>query len=244
VGLREFRTELPSTQTEALRRARDGAASGTVVVARRQTAGRGRLDHSWASPEGGLYLSLIVRSPHGFRSVLPLAVGARIARALADRYSVHPVLKWPNDLVILEGPHARKLAGILIDEVDSPTLGRATVVGVGLNVATPREEFPAEVRPRIVTLAELVRRTPPLREVEDVTTEAIRSATEFLEQPGGAAALLEECRAALHGVGRRATVDGTLTGVIRTLGDEGELWLTTRAGPVAIRAGDVVVEEA
>ncbi len=244
VGLREFRTELPSTQTEALRRARSGASSGTTVVARRQTAGRGRLDHAWTSPEGGLYLSLVVRAPKENRALLPLAVGARVARALADRYGVRSVLKWPNDLLVLEGRRARKLAGILTDEVDSPTLGRAAVVGVGVNVTTPRSAFPPELAARVVTLADLMDEPPSLDSLEEVVVEAIESAAAGLDAPSSVPALLEECRAALHGVGRRATVDGTLTGVIRALGDEGELWLATRDGPVAIRAGDLVVEEA
>jgi len=244
VGLREFRTELPSTQTEALRRARAGAPSGTTVVARRQTAGRGRLDHAWASPEGGLYLSMILRAPTQNRALLPLAVGARIARALADRYGIHPVVKWPNDLLVVDGRRARKLAGILTDEVDSTTLGRAAVVGVGLNVSTPIGAFPTELAGRVVTLQELVREPPSLDALEEVVVAAIESAADGLDSPGLVPAILEECRAALHGVGRRATVDGTLTGVIRALGDEGELWLATREGPVAVRAGDLVVEEA
>ncbi len=244
MGIREFRTELPSTQTEAIRRARAGAPHGGTVVARRRTSGRGRLDHAWSSPEGGLYLSVVVRAPTENAALLPLAAGARIGRALADRYRIHPVLKWPNDLLILEGRRTRKLAGILTDEVDSPTLGRAAVVGVGLNVSTPVAAFPPALAPRVVTLAELMPVPPSLDALEEVVVEAIVSAAEALASASHVPAILEECRAALHGVGCRATVDGTLTGVIRALGDEGELWLTTREGPVAVRAGDLVVEEA
>jgi BirA family transcriptional regulator, biotin operon repressor / biotin---[acetyl-CoA-carboxylase] ligase len=248
LGEREFRTELPSTQTEAVRRARDGAAEGSRVVARRQSAGRGRMDHSWASPEGGLYVSLIFRSPRaeatGEASLLPLAVGASLGRAFAERCGVRVALKWPNDLLALTKSGPRKLAGILVDEVDSPSLGRAAVIGVGVNVATPLEKFPREVRARVVTLAELVHPTPSLDSVEELVAGAATSAVRTLASPGGAESVLAEVRAQLHGIGRRATVDGTLTGVITALGDEGELWLRTAEGPVAVRAGDLVVEEA
>jgi len=239
---REFRTELPSTQSEAVRRAREGAPAGTRVVARRQTSGRGRLGHGWASPDGGLYLSVIFRAPHPDSSLLPLAVGARIGRALADRYGVRAVLKWPNDLLVVEGGKARKLGGILVDEVDSPTVGRAAVVGIGLNVATPLSAFPPDVRPHLVTLGHLVHPTPSLEEVEGLVVSACESALDTLASPGGAETVLGECRAALHGLGRRATVDGSLSGVITALGEEGELWLATPSGPVAVRAGDLVVE--
>jgi BirA family transcriptional regulator, biotin operon repressor / biotin---[acetyl-CoA-carboxylase] ligase len=244
VGVREFRSELPSTQAEAVRRARDGAPSGTRVVARRQTAGRGRLDHSWASPEGGLYLSLVLRSPRGGSALVPLAVGARVSRTIAERYGVRPALKWPNDLVVVTDGRPRKLGGILVDEVDSPSLGRAVVVGIGLNVAAPLSAFPPEMRPRVVTLGLLVHPPPSLADVEEAVSAAAESAVQALETPGGAETVLAECRAALHGVGCRATVDGTLSGVITALGEEGELWLATAQGPVAVRAGDLVVEEA
>ena len=61
--LREYYDELPSTQQRAIVLARAGAPEGTHVVAGRQRRGRGRLDHTWSSPDGGLYLSTIVRAP-------------------------------------------------------------------------------------------------------------------------------------------------------------------------------------
>ncbi len=242
MGGREFRAELPSTQTEAIRRAREGAPAGTRVVARRQTSGLGRLDHRWASPDGGLYLSLILRAPRSDASLVPLAVGARVGRALAERFGVHPRLKWPNDLLIVDRGPPRKLGGILVDEVDSTELGRASVIGIGLNVSTPPAAFPPEVRSRVVTLGQLVDPVPPLEEVEELVVRAASSAVETLGSPGGAETILAECRAVLHGFGHRATVDGTLAGVITALGEEGELWLRTPEGPVAVRAGDLVVE--
>lgn len=242
--LREFRAELPSTQTEAVRRAREGAPDGTRVVAGRQSAGRGRGDHRWASPEGNLYLSLVLRAPRDHRTILPLAVGARLRSALDDRYRVPSVLKWPNDLLVLGTERPRKLAGILVDAVPSPMLGVAAVVGIGLNVAAPSEAFPADLRARVVSLSELTPSAPVLEEVEEVAVTAARSAVASLATAGGASEILAECRSALHGVGRRATVDSTLTGVIRTVGEEGELWLDTPSGAVAVRVGDVVVEEA
>lgn len=242
--LREFRAELPSTQTEAVRHAREGAAAGARVVARRQSAGRGRGDHGWASPEGNLYLSMIFRAPIENRTLLPLAVGARLRSALERRFQVRSVLKWPNDLLVLGNGPPRKLAGILVDAVPSPTLGVAAVVGMGVNVRAASESYPREVRARVVSLGELMPSPPDLMDVEEVAAAAAASAVASVATPSGAAEILGECRSALHGVGLHATVDATLTGVIRTLGEEGELWLDTPSGAVAIRSGDLVVEEA
>lgn len=241
--LREFRAELPSTQTEAVRRAREGAPEGTRVVARRQTAGRGRGDHRWVSPEGNLYVSLVLRAPNEHRTLLPLAVGSRLRAALARRYLVQSVLKWPNDLLVLGDRPPRKLAGILVDAVGSPTLGVAAVVGIGVNVNAPPESYPEAVRARVVSLSELTPSPPVLEEVEEVAAEAAASALTAVATMAGVSEILSECRSALHGVGRRATVDATLTGIIRALGEEGELWLDTPSGAVAIRSGDLAVEE-
>jgi BirA family transcriptional regulator, biotin operon repressor / biotin---[acetyl-CoA-carboxylase] ligase len=243
VELREFREELPSTQAEAIRRARNGAPEGTRIVARRQSEGRGRDGHRWASPEGNLHFSLILRAPAEHRTLLPLAIGARLRSALERQYQARSVLKWPNDLLVLGKGPPRKLAGILVDAVPSPTLGTAAVVGIGVNVGARAEEYPAELRPRVVSLAELSRSKPPLGEVEELTAAAVESAARDLAGPVGATGILAECRAALYAVGRRATVDSTFSGVIRALGEEGELWLDTPTGPVAVRSGDLVVEE-
>jgi BirA family biotin operon repressor/biotin-[acetyl-CoA-carboxylase] ligase len=243
VELREFRAELPSTQTEAVRRAREGAVAGTRVVAGRQTAGRGRVDHTWASPDGGLYVSVILRGPRGRPTLLPLAVGARLRSGLAGRYGVETRLKWPNDLVVPGPPRTRKLAGILVDRVDTPTLGVAAVVGIGVNVASPPDAYPADVRERVVGLGELSNAPPILADVEDLAVRAAESAVLALSTASGASQLLEEIRSALYAVGRPAKVDRTLAGIIRTVGEEGELLLETPSGGVAVHAGDLAVEE-
>ena len=121
-----------STSTRLLAKADAGAASGSVVAAELQTAGRGRLGRSWHAALGSaLTFSLLWRFQQGAASLsgLSLAVGVALARALAA-HGVDAQLKWPND-VLWRG---RKLAGILI-EMRGDALGpSAAVIGVGLNV--------------------------------------------------------------------------------------------------------------
>ncbi|MEM0128543.1 MAG: biotin--[acetyl-CoA-carboxylase] ligase, partial [Thermoplasmata archaeon] len=137
MALREFYEVLPSTQDRAIALARAGAPPGSRVVARSQTAGRGRLDHRWWSPRGvGVYLSAIAEAPPPPRTRFALAVGTCLAEALEPLSPVPLRVKWPNDLwaEVPAGP-ARKLAGVLIDEVATPSHGLREVVGVGVNVA-------------------------------------------------------------------------------------------------------------
>lgn len=127
-----------STNEELGRWALDGAAAGTVLVADRQEAGRGRLGRAWESPPGqNLYLSVLLR-PSWAPSELPpitLAVAVAVARALEPFLGAAPLVKWPNDLLTSE---RRKLCGILAEmsaELDSV---RHIVLGVGINVNQTR----------------------------------------------------------------------------------------------------------
>lgn len=134
-------SEIGSTNDEALRRAREGAPTGLLVVAEHQTAGRGRKGRTWTSPSGsGLCFSLVVHpaSPRRHWPLLSLLTSVAVARSIEDmlvsvqggRPGLRVDLKWPND-VLLSG---RKAAGILIETADLPGGSGAVVIGVGVNV--------------------------------------------------------------------------------------------------------------
>jgi biotin-(acetyl-CoA carboxylase) ligase len=153
-------------------------------------------------------------------------------------------LKWPNDLLVAGGRGGpRKLSGILVDDVASPTFGRAAVAGIGVNVRFDRGSLPEELRDRVASLSEFVSPTPDLDAVEEVVVRSATEAAEWLSSSGGAERSRELCRTLLYGVGRPVRVDGRPAGTIETLGDEGELWLATAGDRVAVWAGDVRVEE-
>jgi BirA family transcriptional regulator, biotin operon repressor / biotin---[acetyl-CoA-carboxylase] ligase len=244
VAIREFHDVIASTQTRALELARAGAPAGTRVVAERQTHGYGRLDHRWESPAGGLYLSLLVPAGPEPPTVLPLAIGAQLGDHLAARWSVRTHLKWPNDLLVADdGGRMRKLSGILVDLVGTPAEGRVAVAGIGVNVRRPSEGFPADLATPAAALEELVRPIPAVREVEEIAVDAALRAAAELVTPAGRDRVLARCRARLYGVGRRATVDGSPSGIIRGLEDDGALRLDRDGAPMTIRAGDLRVAE-
>ena len=121
--------------------ARDGA-SGHVVIAEHQTAGRGRLGREWTTPaRSGLTMSVLVR-PHDVEvarwSWLPLLVGLAVAAALRNEARVPAGLKWPNDVIIDD----RKVAGLLVERVESAGHPAAAVIGIGLNVSLRAAELP------------------------------------------------------------------------------------------------------
>lgn len=130
-----------STMDEAHRLATDGAPAGTLVVAERQDAGRGRGGKRWSSaPRAGIWATLIER-PRDARAieVLSLRVGLRMARTL-ERWTDAPIqLKWPNDLFV----HARKLAGVLIEARWRDQRPDWVAIGVGVNLAVPVDQAEA-----------------------------------------------------------------------------------------------------
>jgi BirA family biotin operon repressor/biotin-[acetyl-CoA-carboxylase] ligase len=138
--------EVDSTNAELVAAARAGAGDGTVLVAERQRAGRGRLGRRWESaPGAGLTLSWLVRpGPAGVRALgwLPLAAGVAVVRAVRSRAGVPAVLKWPNDVVV-EGSRGGKLAGVLVEVVPGSARPPAAVVGIGLNVSAGPAGLPA-----------------------------------------------------------------------------------------------------
>lgn len=144
---------LGSTSSHALELARRGAAQGTVVQADQQSSGRGRGSRQFCSPPGGLYFSVILRPELEAADwpLLTLAAGVSLAAALRQAAGVQPQLKWPNDLYLAD----RKLGGILTESGPLRAgLPEFVVIGVGINIAAPPEEFPMELRSRIITLAE------------------------------------------------------------------------------------------
>ena len=125
-----------STSSELLRRASATDIHRRVLLAERQTAGRGRRGRAWTSiPGGSLTFSLgwrIARAP-GELSALPLVVGLAVCRALEGAGFADIELKWPNDLV----RRGAKLAGVLV-ELSRDTAGRSlAVIGIGVNVRLP-----------------------------------------------------------------------------------------------------------
>jgi len=139
--------ECDSTSSELMRRADRGAPAGTVVVADRQSAGRGRRGRPWlSSPESSLTFSLLWRfpGPASRLSGLSLAVGLGLAQALEELGVVGVRLKWPNDVLLQSQDGLAKLAGILI-ELTGDRRGTQAIIGIGLNLEAPAGDFPMPV---------------------------------------------------------------------------------------------------
>jgi BirA family biotin operon repressor/biotin-[acetyl-CoA-carboxylase] ligase len=232
--------ECGSTNDEAARLARAGARHGTVVIAERQSAGRGREGRVWQSPAGlGVYLSAVVRPPLPLHLVPPmsLAVGIGVCDAARSCGAAEAELKWPNDVLV----RGKKLAGVLVEAQSQGTRLEAVIVGIGVNIAGA---LPDAVTDTAITLAEAASR--PIDRDHFVQT-LLEHVEHWIDRyaASGLPAINEawEARMAKRLVARGATqlnkvVEGEVTG----LDGDGALLLRDAAGTVhRVRSGDVEI---
>jgi BirA family biotin operon repressor/biotin-[acetyl-CoA-carboxylase] ligase len=136
--------ETGSTNNEAKRLISGGISGYTLVVADKQTAGKGRLGRSFFSPEGSIYMSLAFRTDAEIADAVKLTTAASVAvvKAVETLTEHRPGIKWVND-VYLDG---KKICGILTEGVTDMESGRVRhiVIGIGLNCG--KEPFPEELR--------------------------------------------------------------------------------------------------
>jgi BirA family biotin operon repressor/biotin-[acetyl-CoA-carboxylase] ligase len=234
----EVVAETDSTNTRLLERARAGDSGACLMVAERQTAGRGRLGRSWESaPGASLTFSLALPLAPADWSGLSLVVGVALAEAL------HPQLrlKWPNDLWLsTDAGRGRKLGGILIETALARDR-RVAVIGVGLNISGVQDDPTADVGraglaeldPQATAPEALLRIAPPL----------LRAVLAF-EREGFAP---WQARYAARDVlaGRRVRLlpgqAGADEGVVQGVNSQGGLLVHTAAGLLTITSGEVSV---
>lgn len=237
----EIHAELPSTNDRALELARCAdVVLPQLVLAERQTAGRGRGANRWWSAHGSLTFSLIVDAdafnlPVERRPQISLTAGLAVCEALDDLVEGEPVgLKWPND-VHLAG---RKVCGILV-ETASPQAGRL-VVGVGLNVNNSFADAPPELQSIATSLRDSTGRT---FDADDVLIRLlVAMETELSRLAHHADEMTARWRSRCVLTGRTLeiqVVDVSTVGVCEGVDEDGALVLRTGAGRQRFHGGVV-----
>ncbi|WP_370674384.1 biotin--[acetyl-CoA-carboxylase] ligase [Pleomorphomonas sp. PLEO] len=226
-----------STNAEAFERARQGAESGLWVVARCQTAGRGRRGRIWTSEPGNLYSSLMLRDPieearlGEMPLVVALAVHDAVAAALPPFARADLAIKWPNDILYA----GAKLCGILI-EATTTREGRVVVAGIGVNCV----HHPDVALYSATDLAEIGYPTEPEAMFGLLAMAMANRLSEW--RRGDFSDLREAWLGRARGIGEAITVRlpmRELTGIFSGLDGEGRLLLRHDGGLEAISAGDV-----
>lgn len=258
-GSLEWVASTGSTNTDLADAWRSGASpvDRTVRLADEQVTARGRLGRAWSAPAGAqVIFSVLLRpdpgqiTPEAFGE-LPLLVGVAIAEA-AREFGVPAVLKWPNDVVVLDDDSRfgyRKLAGIL---VEAASVEPAVIIaGIGLNVSLTDEDFadagiPDRSATSMITAGATLPDTGARADVAAAEiTHLLAADATWRGQGADLEALRRRYRELSATLGTRVRAelpDGTqLTGTAVDLGEHGELVIDTGAGQRrTVTAGDVV----
>lgn len=135
-----------STNTRLKQLAADGVADGYVLIAKTQTAGRGRMGRSFSSPKSGLYLSLLLRPKSRAQESLfcTIASACAVCRAIERTSPQKAMIKWVNDIYIAD----KKVCGILAESVISGEKADSIVIGIGVNLSEPEGGFAPEIADR------------------------------------------------------------------------------------------------
>jgi BirA family biotin operon repressor/biotin-[acetyl-CoA-carboxylase] ligase len=238
--------QVDSTQRVAAELAHAGAAQGTVVIAERQTAGRGRLGRVWHSPAGvNLYMTVILRPRMPLAEVprLSLVAGVAVAEALETLAPNLVALKWPNDIWL----SGRKTGGIIAEALTDASRGLLCVLlGIGLNLNLAANDIPGELRDKATSVmimtgqdVDRVQLAAKLFSLLDLHYRAVETR--------GFTAVRPRYERYFALKGRHVTViDGSTatSGVARGIDADGALILETRDGPARIVTGDVTLEGA
>jgi len=165
---------IDSTQNQALKMADDTSHNGSVIVASKQTGGRGRDGRKWISPKGGIWISIILQPKFdiSITTLFPIASALALSIAIEKTFSIQPELKWPNDLTI----KGKKVAGMLVDVSLESNRIENLVLGVGINFDVNVKQIEKSLKGTsnfygVATLNEQKKKVKPIQLVQTFLVE-------------------------------------------------------------------------
>lgn len=239
-----FSCEVNSTNEWAKELAKLGAEEGTVAVAGTQTAGRGRLNREWISPEGGLWFSIVLRPKVRAAEVVQLVfvVGLAVAEVLRKKYGVKVETKWPNDVLM----NGKKICGILIEMNTTGEKANYIVAGIGINANFDvTRVLPEQLREVTSSLENELGRKIRLEELFRAVLENLEK-TYDLYNLKGFAPVLNEWKRYANFLGHKVEVTDKkekITGIALDVDDDGALVLKSEDGRTKhVFVGDVSMQ--
>ncbi len=238
--------EIDSTQNFAEQIALDEKENGTIVIAEKQTAGKGRLDRKWTSPKGGIWFSLIIHPKFDVSTstLVPIAGAVALAKAIKNTLNIDVSVKWPNDITL----NGKKVAGMLVDASFQANNIDYLILGIGINFDIDAKK----IEKRLSKSANFYG-VNSLRKKDDSTPPKILL-REFLVQfekiliqlnKGEKAKIVKEWTKKADKIGKKVSIntsDGKISGVAQGIDNDGALKLKTSKGVKKIFVGDVVLE--
>jgi BirA family biotin operon repressor/biotin-[acetyl-CoA-carboxylase] ligase len=238
--------EIDSTQNFAQQIALDKKENGTIVIAEKQTAGRGRLDRKWTSPKGGIWFSLIIHPKFDVSTstLVPIAGAVALAKSIKTTLDVDVSVKWPNDIT-LDG---KKVAGMLVDASFQANSIDHFILGIGINfdIDSIKIEKRLSKSPNFYGVNSLRKKdddTPPKILLREFLVQFEKILIQL--NKGEKTKIVKEWTKKADKIGKKITIntlEGKISGVAQGIDNDGGLKLKTSKGVKKIFVGDVVLE--
>lgn len=235
----EVHREIDSTNNRAKALAAQGAAHGTLVLARRQTGGRGRFGRRFHSPEsGGIYMSFVLRPQlPAEKAVLVTSMTAvAVARAIERLADVRVQIKWVNDLYI----NGRKICGILCEAGMDFESGQLEYAVVGIGVNTAQMTFPEELQNIATSVGNECGRDISKNQLIAEICACMEEEYARLADGG----FMAESRARSNVIGRKIVVirgNERFSARALDIDDQGGLVIETQNGVQTVRSGEISI---
>ncbi len=233
---------IDSTQNFALELSRKPHENGSLVIAERQTRGRGRLDRKWVSPKGGIWLSILLRPNFepSYTSLFPMLVSLALSVAIQKTLKIKTELKWPNDVTI----NGDKVAGILIDASIESNKIDYLVIGIGINFKIKPSKITSQIKDGkkygITTLVKENQDGNPVKLIQQFLLELEQRYNDIIS--GNTGNIRKEWMKRSSTIGKNVTATtttGTIKGKAVGIDKTGALLLSSRGKVERVLAGDI-----
>ena len=235
---------LDSTQNQALKMSADISNNGAIIIAAKQTGGRGRSGRKWISPKGGIFLSIILHPKFdiSITTLFPIASALALSIALEKTYKISPELKWPNDLTI----KGKKIAGMLVDVSLESNKIENLVLGVGINFDVDVKQIEKELKDTpnfygVSTLSEHKKKVKPIQLIQSFLTE-LEEIYKLLDSKQ-TEKIISEWTKRSSTIGKNVesnTIDGEIKGKAIRIDHDGALVISKNKISSRIIAGDII----
>ena len=228
---------LSSTMDEARKLVISGTIEGTVVIADRQTEGRGRLKRIWLSPQGSLSISIILKPPLEFLPALIMSSSLAVMSAIKIVTGIKSDIKWPNDVLI----KGKKLCGILIENEIRANKVTYSVIGIGINIGFDPSQHPDISR--LATSLSFEANRPVSR--EEACCVLLNEFERFYSQALAGSSLRRQWQDNMETIGKLIHIragNSDIAGIAEGVDEDGTLLLRTSNDTLEhISVGDVTI---
>jgi len=237
--------EIDSTQNFAQQIASDKKENGTIIIAEKQTTGRGRLNRKWTSPKGGMWFSLIIHPKFDVSSstLIPILSAVALSKSIKTVLGIKTEVKWPNDITM----NGKKVAGMLVDASFQANNIDYLILGIGINFDIDAEKLEKRLSKTpnfygVNSLRKKDDKTPPKVLLKEFLLQFEKNLSQL--DNGEKSKIVKEWTRRAIGIGKKMTINtsnGKISGISQGIDNDGALKIKTKRETKRIFVGDVVL---